>query len=100
MRGIEVDQDDQLRADVIQHLMCHDGLRISDFERSHDICFKSYFQNELINLAPLAKDGLVHVDEDEIEVTASGKLLMRSVAMIFDRHLNGDENNGRFSKAI
>ena len=100
MRGIEVDQDDLLRADVIQQLMCHDGLSISDFESSHDICFKSYFQNELINLAPLANDGLVYIDEDEIEVTASGKLLMRSVAMIFDRHLNGNEDNGRFSKAI
>jgi len=100
MRGIEVDQDDQLRADVIQQLMCHDGLSISDFESSHDICFKSYFQNELMNLAPLANDGLVYIDEDEIEVTASGKLLMRSVAMIFDRHLNGDEDNSRFSKAI
>ena len=100
IRGIEVDQDDRLRADIIQQLMCHDGLSISDFETSHDICFKSYFQNELMNLATLANDGLVYIDEDEIEVTASGKLLMRSVAMIFDRHLNGDENNSRFSKAI
>ena len=100
MRGTEVDRDDQLRADVIQQLMCHDGLSISDFESSHDICFKSYFQNELINLAPLANDGLVHVDEDQIEVTASGKLLMRSVAMVFDRHLNGNGDNRRFSKAI
>jgi hypothetical protein len=25
---------------------------------------------------------------------------MRSVAMVFDRHLNRDENDGRFSKAI
>lgn len=99
-RGTEVDHDDRIRADVIQRLMCHDGLSISDFELSHDICFKSYFQNELINLAPLANDGLVYVGDDEIEVTASGKLLMRSVAMIFDRHLNGDGDNTRFSKAI
>ena len=100
MRGIDVDQDDQLRADVIQQLMCHDGLSFGDFESSHDICFKSYFQNELINLATLANDGLVYVDEDEIEVTASGKLLMRSVAMIFDRHLNGNGDKDRYSKAI
>ena len=100
IRGIEVDQDDRLRADIIQQLMCHDGLSISDFETSHDICFKSYFQNELMNLATLANDGLVYIDEDEIEVTASGKLLMRSVAMIFDRHLNGDGETDRYSKAI
>ena len=99
-RGIEVDRDDRLRADVIQNLMCHDRLRISDFESAHGISFQSYFQNELENLAPLVKDGLVQVDDDEIEITGSGRLLLRSVAMVFDRYLNRDENDGRFSKAI
>jgi oxygen-independent coproporphyrinogen-3 oxidase len=80
--------------------MCHDCLQISDFENAHGINFNSYFQNELNNLAPLVNDGLVNVDDGEIEITASGKLLMRSVAMVFDRHLNRDENDGRFSKAI
>ena len=99
-RGIEVDQDDLLRADVIQQLMCHDGLRINDFESEHGVSFKSYFENELNSLAPLVDDGLVHINDDEIEITASGKLLMRSVAMVFDRYLNKEGNDGRFSKAI
>ena len=99
-RGIEVDQDDLLRADVIQELMCHDGLRIDDFESEHGISFKSYFEDELSSLAPLEDDGLVNVDDNEIKITASGKLLMRSVAMVFDRYLNKEENDGRFSKAI
>jgi oxygen-independent coproporphyrinogen-3 oxidase len=99
-RGIEVDQDDLLRADVIQHLMCHDGLRINDFESTHGVSFRSYFENELNSLAPLVKDGLVHVNDDKIEITASGKLLMRSVAMVFDRYLNREGNDKRFSKAI
>jgi oxygen-independent coproporphyrinogen-3 oxidase len=98
-RGIEVDRDDRIRADVIQQLMCHDGLHISDFESAHGISFKSYFENELNNLAPLVNDGLVYVDDSEIEITASGRLLMRSVAMVFDRHLQQGANN-RFSKAI
>ena len=99
-RGIEVDQDDLLRADVIQQLMCHDGLRINDFESEHGVSFKSYFENELNSLAPLVDDGLVHINDDEIEITASGKLLMRSVAMVFDRYQNKEGNDGRFSKAI
>jgi oxygen-independent coproporphyrinogen-3 oxidase len=80
--------------------MCHDGLQIREFENEHGISFKSYFQNELKNLTPLVNDGLVRVDDGEIEITASGRLLLRSIAMVFDRHMNGDENNGRFSKAI
>jgi oxygen-independent coproporphyrinogen-3 oxidase len=99
-RGIEVDEDDRIRSDVIQRLMCHDGLRISEIESAHGISFNSYFQSELKSLTPLVNDGLVNVDDGEIEVTASGRLLMRSVAMVFDRHLNTGENDGRFSKAI
>ncbi len=97
-RGIEVDPDDRLRADVIQSLMCHDRLRISDFEQTHDIEFQSYFRSELENLEPLVKDGLVRVDDDNIEITGRGRLLMRSVAMVFDRHLNGVKQ--AYSKTI
>jgi len=99
-RGIEVDRDDDLRADVIQRLMCHDGLSIDDFDSQHGICFRSYFQSELRDLEPLIEDGLVRVGESDIEITARGRLLMRSVAMVFDRYLNGPTNDGRFSKAI
>lgn len=99
-RGIEVDQDDRLRADVIQNLMCHDKLRISEFENAHGVRFQSYFQNELENLAPLVEDGLVNIGDDEIEITGRGRLLMRSVAMVFDRHLIGTTDSTRFSKTI
>jgi oxygen-independent coproporphyrinogen-3 oxidase len=99
-RGIEVDRDDCLRADVIQRLMCHDGLRIEDFENTHGISFRKYFQSELRDLAPLVEDGLVSVDDNDIEISEKGRLLVRNVAMVFDRHLNGDGDNNRFSKAI
>ena len=99
-RGIEVDPDDRLRADVIQNLMCHDRLNISEFEDAHGIDFQSYFQDELEHLGPLVEDGLVCVDDEGIEITGSGRLLMRSVAMVFDRYLNREQNDGRFSKAI
>lgn len=99
-RGIEVDQDDCLRADVIQRLMCHDGVQFGDFEDKYGICFESYFQSELQSLAPLIEDGLVRVDSREIEITSKGRLLVRNVAMAFDRHLNGHVDDNRFSKAI
>ena len=97
-RGIEIDHDDVLRADVIQKLMCHDRLRVSDFENTHGICFNSYFQNELENLTPLVADGLVCIDDGNIEITDSGRLLMRNVAMVFDRHLS--EGQASYSKTI
>ncbi len=99
-RGIEVDRDDLLRTDVIQNLMCHDGLNFDDFDSAHGICFKSYFQNELSSLTPLVADGLVCIDDGKIEITGSGRLLMRSVAIVFDRHLQENTNDNRLSKAI
>ena len=37
--------------------------------------------------APLAKDGLVDVDEKGIQVTAKGRLLIRNICMCFDTYL-------------
>jgi len=99
-RGIEIDRDDTLRGDVIQKLMCYDRLVFSNFEKEHDIEFRSYFLHELKRLEPLAQDGLVRVDEVQISITPKGRLLLRSIAMVFDRYLNADESSDRFSKAI
>ncbi|MDH3441869.1 MAG: coproporphyrinogen III oxidase, partial [Gammaproteobacteria bacterium] len=99
-KGIEVDDDDLIRADVIKQLMCYERLDFAEFGATHAISFDSYFETELERLAPLAEDGLLEVDEQEIRVTPSGRLLLRSIAMVFDRHLSSGATDGRFSKAI
>jgi oxygen-independent coproporphyrinogen-3 oxidase len=99
-RGIEVDNDDLIRADVIKRLMCYDHLNFSDFGADHGIDFQGYFEQECIALSPLADDELIEVGAEEIRITPKGRLLLRSIAMVFDRHLNRAENDGRFSKAI
>lgn len=99
-RGIAVDADDQLRAKVIQELMCHDQLVFADFDSKNHIDFVRYFAAELARLAPLAGDGLVLLEPEGIQITPKGRLLLRSIAMTFDRYLADDLNNGRFSKAI
>ena len=99
-KGLAIDDDDVLRADIIQSLMCYDNLRFAEFDDRYDISFKSYFANELGRLVPLAEDGLIDMSDDGIEVTAHGRLLMRNIAMMFDRHLDPAANGERFSKAI
>ncbi len=100
VRGIVVDADDRRRADVIQTLMCFDRLSFDDFERRHAVDFGRYFETELECLAPLARDGLVEIDDAGISITPSGRLLLRSIAMVFDRHLVRQSDERRFSKAI
>ena len=99
-KGLEVDDDDLIRADVIKQLMCYDRLNFSRFGSDHRIDFPTYFEAELERLEPLALDDLIDLTDDDIVVTPKGRLLLRSIAMIFDRHLNREENDGRFSKAI
>ena len=48
----------------------------------------------------LAKDGLIELDDAGITITPSGRLLLRNIAMTFDRYINLAENESRFSKAI
>ncbi|MCP4301384.1 MAG: coproporphyrinogen III oxidase, partial [Gammaproteobacteria bacterium] len=99
-KGIEVDDDDLLRADVIQALMCYDSLSFDDFGAEHDIDFREYFGDEIKRLTPLADDGLIELDQSGVVITQKGRLLLRSIAMVFDRYIDQAENDKRFSKAI
>lgn len=99
-KGIVVDSDDRLRAAVIQVLMCHDRLSFDTFEARHGVNFARYFKRELERLQPLVRDGLTIVDRDGISITPKGRLLLRSIAMIFDRYIETELPETRFSKAI
>lgn len=99
-KGIVVDADDQIRAAVIQDLMCYDQLSFATFNELHGIVFQEYFATELQNLQRLADDDLVGLTEAGITITAKGRLLLRSIAMLFDRYIDQAENDNRFSKAI
>ena len=99
-KGIEVDDDDLLRAAVIQALMCYDSLSFDDFSAEHDIDFRSYFATEIKRLGALAEDDLIELDQTGISITQKGRLLLRSIAMVFDRYIDQSENDNRFSKAI
>jgi len=99
-KGIAVDDDDLLRADVIQALMCYDKLSFEEFGAKHSIDFASYFAAEIERLQPLADDGLIEVDQSGVNITQKGRLLLRSIAMVFDRYIDQAQNDNRFSKAI
>ncbi|MDO8347746.1 MAG: oxygen-independent coproporphyrinogen III oxidase [Rugosibacter sp.] len=100
MRGIELNADDLLRRGIIQALMCHFTLSIESIEIAHLIDFKSYFATELQDLAALEAAGLVSVDAQWITVNPPGRLLVRAIAMVFDRYLRSDRERVRYSKVI
>lgn len=100
LRGIQLTSDDLLRRSIIQALMCHFTLPIESIEIAHLIDFKSYFATELAELAVMEKDGLVTLDDKWITVNPPGRLLVRAIAMVFDRYLRFDRERTRYSKVI
>ncbi|MDH3612240.1 MAG: oxygen-independent coproporphyrinogen III oxidase [Gammaproteobacteria bacterium] len=99
-KGVIVDDDDLIRADVIQSLMCYDELLFDDFDADHEVEFRTYFEAELKRLPPLVDDELIDVSPQGIHIKPKGRLLLRNIAMIFDRYINDSQNDNRFSKAI
>ncbi len=99
-RGLAMNDDDRIRAGVIQKLMCYDELRFDDFEAQYGTSFGDYFQAELPGLEPLERDGLVAVTEEGIRITTRGRLLLRTIAQVFDRYSGDSALRKRFSQTI
>jgi len=100
LRGVELHADDLIRRDVIQKLMCDFDLDFAAAEARHGIVCADYFAPELAALRPLAEDGLVEVAHDSIRVTPRGRLLVRTVAMQFDRYLREAREQAQYSRVI
>ena len=101
-RGMWLDEDDQLRADLIQALMCQGEIPVAALERRYAIDFEAYFSDALERLQPLVRDGLVRIEAARVVATPRGRLLLRNIAMCFDRYLDQPAAVAapRFSRAI
>ena len=99
-RGRQLTADDLCRREVIQSLMCHFTVDFSAIEAAYGIAFEQAFAAELDALRPLAADGLVEIAPDRVDVTPRGRLLVRTVAMTFDRFLREDRERARYSRVI
>lgn len=99
-KGMKLDNDDVIRADVIKQLICHFELNMQSIANSYQLDFKDYFASSLQALEPLIADGMVAINADLITVTARGNLFIRIICMCFDAHLQKQINATRFSRVI
>lgn len=97
-RGVAINEDDRLRAEVIQQLICHGSLNMRRVESEFGIRFDDYFQDELKRLQPMQSDGLLDVDDRQVNINERGRLLIRNICKVFDRYRN--EQEASFSKMI
>ena len=73
---------------------------MSAIEQAYPVSFTSYFADELDKLAKLAADGMLTIGDDWISVTPKGRLLIRNICMVFDRHLAKGTQVPRFSRTV
>ncbi|MBX7157792.1 MAG: oxygen-independent coproporphyrinogen III oxidase [Verrucomicrobiae bacterium] len=98
-RGIRLTPDDLLRREIIMTLMCHFSLDIQAIEKKYHILFADYFSEELKALSPFEKDELIRLSHNIIQITSTGRLLVRNLCMIFDAYLK-QKPTQKFSRTI
>lgn len=83
-RGIELQEDDQIRATVLQNILCHGRINTAKISALHGIDFGSYFAIELERLGPLFEDESLSQEQDAIMLDRVARLSSRAVARHFD----------------
>ncbi|WP_418185658.1 oxygen-independent coproporphyrinogen III oxidase [Aliarcobacter vitoriensis] len=100
-KGYKLSYDDMLRQFVIMELMSNFSLNIQRVEEEFRINFKEYFKDALIALKEFKDAELLNINDEKIEVSQTGSMLIRNICMPFDAYLNKiPEEKRRFSKTI
>jgi oxygen-independent coproporphyrinogen-3 oxidase len=96
-KGIALNDDDRLRRDVIERLMCDMAVDLS-MEAARYGKTADNFRNEVEMMESMIADGVATIDGDRISITEPGRPLMRAVCALFDSYLNSGV--GRHSRAV
>jgi len=96
-RGYVLTDEDKIRRDTIMRVMCDLGLDYAAMSQRLGINFTSHFEREIESLAAFEADGLVRRSDTGLEVTDTGRLFIRNIAMCFDNTLapSGERKHSR-----
>ena len=96
IKGYALTDDDRLRADIIERVMCDYGVDLGE------VCARHGAQPEAVRSSPrlqtLISDGVVKLEGDKLTVAQDSRFLVRSVAAAFDTHL--DSSKRLHSRAV
>jgi len=99
-KGVSLDQDDLIRREVIKQLICNFKLDTRTIEQAFNLKFDQYFKEDLQLLKTFIDDELVEYDNQQIQVTLRGRLLIRNICMCFDKYLRKRARQQQFSRVI
>jgi oxygen-independent coproporphyrinogen-3 oxidase len=100
--GYRLDDDDKIRRYVITEIMCNSRVIKSEVTERFGVDFDSYFASSTAKLDEFVRDGLVSLRPDRLQVHGAGRLVIRNVAMAFDRYLEaqGGDKNPVYSRTV
>ena len=83
-RGVELGDDDHLRAEILQGILCQGRIDVASLETQHAIDFSNYFADALRRLAPLFEDGSLVWEQQAIHFDRLARLASQAIASQFD----------------
>lgn len=100
-RGVELSQDDYIRKAVIMEIMANFSIDIKRAEEEFGIDFREYFAPSLASLEEFVSAELVTLSKDKLQVSQTGALLIRNIAMVFDAYMQKYSGSKKsFSKTV
>ncbi len=102
-RGLTLETDDLIRAEVIGQMMCEGVIDVTRIEQRYEIDFWTYFSEAREPLRPLEADRLVWLGASRVVASPTGRFLLRVIAGCFDRYLGASHarpDSPTFSKVV
>ncbi|MDE2376122.1 oxygen-independent coproporphyrinogen III oxidase [Bradyrhizobium sp.] len=87
VKGYALTDDDRLRADIIERIMCDYRVDLGEVCARHGAAPETMLQSAT-RLKGLISDGVVKLEGDRLAVANDSRFLLRSVAAAFDAHLD------------
>ena len=93
-RGLVLTQEDQLRAAVIERILCGRDVRYAALCSRFGVDVRRHLRPALAQLEQAAGDGLVELLPDRLRITPRGRYFLRVIAMPFDAYLSPSQSEG------
>lgn len=88
VKGYALTDDDRLRAEIIERIMCDFGVSLDTICARHGSVPEEMLKSSP-RLQKLISDGIVELDGGSLAIADDSRFLVRSVAAAFDAHLDG-----------
>lgn len=97
---LELTDEDRIRKKIIMQIMCKAELNFDLFSEKIGVDFQHTFKDELDRISDFESDGLITMSENGFQITKTGRLFLRNIAMVFDNYLSRNQHQRAYSKTV